>query len=50
MEQARYWSLLDEIEDDAPIIEQAAQRVRAHASAGCLICSFEEAESVWEDE
>jgi hypothetical protein len=49
MEQARDWSLLDEFED-APITEQAAQRVRAHASAGCLICAFEEAESEWDDE
>ncbi len=44
MEQARQWSLLDEFEADAPISEEAAQRVRAHASAGCLICAFEEAE------
>ena len=50
MEQARDWTLLDEIEDDAPISEQAAQRVRAHASAGCFICAFEEAEGAGDDE
>ena len=50
MEQARDWSLLDETEDDAPITEQAAQRVRANAPAGCLICAFEEAGGEWEDE
>jgi hypothetical protein len=50
MEPAREWSLLDEIEEDAPITEDAAQRVRAHASAGCLICAFEAAESEWDDE
>ena len=46
MEQASDWSLLDEIEEDASITEQAAQRVRDHASAGCLICVLEE----WDDE
>jgi hypothetical protein len=50
MEQARQWSLLDEFEEDAPITEEAAQRVRTHASAGCLICAFEEAEGEWDDE
>jgi hypothetical protein len=46
MEQASDWTLLDEIEDDEPITEQAAQRVREHALAGCLICALEE----WDDE
>jgi hypothetical protein len=50
MEQARDWTILDEIEDDSPITEQAAQRVRANASAGCLICAIEEAEGDWDDE
>ena len=40
------WSLIDEIEEDAPISEQAALRVRNCAPAGCLICAIEE----WEDE
>ena len=46
MEQAIDWSLIDEIEDDAPITEQAAQAVRDHASTGCLICLID----AWEDE
>ena len=50
MEQARESSLPDEFEEDAPIGEDAARRVRAHAPAGCLICAFEEAESEWDDE
>ena len=50
MEQARDWTLLDESEDDAPVTEQAAERVREHASAGCLICAVDEAESEWDDE
>ena len=50
MEQARQWSLSDEFEEDAPISQEAAQRVRAHAPAGCLFCVFEEAEGEWDDE
>lgn len=44
MEQG--WSLLDEIEEDSPITEQTALRVRDSAPAGCLICVLEE----WDDE
>jgi hypothetical protein len=50
MEQAMDWSLLDEIDDDSPITEQAAQRVRAHAEEGCLICAIEEGDDQWDDE
>ena len=50
MEQALGWSLIDEIEDDAPITEDAAQRVRDHAAEGCFICAIEEGESEWDDE
>jgi hypothetical protein len=50
MEQARDWTILDEIEDDAPITEQAAQSVRANAPAGCLICVIEEGDGEWDDE
>jgi hypothetical protein len=50
MEQARDWTIFDEIEDDGPITEQAAQRVRANAPAGCLICALEEGEAEWDDE
>jgi hypothetical protein len=46
MEQARNWELLDEMEDDSPITEEAAQRVRDHAAEGCLICVLEN----WDDE
>ena len=46
MEQARDWTLLDEIEGDGPVTEQAAQRVRANAPADCLICALED----WDDE
>jgi hypothetical protein len=42
MEQAEVWTLLDEIEDDGPISALSAQRVRANAPAGCLICALEE--------
>ena len=48
MEQATSWSLLDELEDDAPITQQAAQKVRDHAPPGCLICVLEDEE--WDDE
>lgn len=41
--------MLDEIADDGPITEQAAQSVRAHAPAGCLICAIE-GEDGWDDE
>ena len=44
------WTLLDELEDDSPITEQAAQNVRAHAAEGCLICAIEEEEDQWGDE
>lgn len=50
MEQAVDWSLLDEIEDDSPISEARAQKVRDHAPAGCLVCVLEETESEWDDE
>ena len=40
------WSLIDQIEDEAPISEQAALRVREAAAPGCLICAIEE----WDDE
>ena len=50
MEQAHDWSLIDEIEDDAPITDDAAQRVRAHAADGCFVCAIEEDESQWDDE
>lgn len=50
MEQLRDWTLLDEIEDDGPITEQAAQRVRDHAPAGCLMCAIEEGDDQWDDE
>ena len=40
------WLLFDEIDDDAPITEQAARKVRDSAAAGCLICAIEE----WDDE
>ena len=40
------WSLIDEIEEDAPITEQAAQKVRRCAPAGCLLCLLDE----WDDE
>ena len=40
------WSLIDEIEEDAPIGEQAALHVRKGATAGCLMCAIEE----WDDE
>lgn len=50
MERPRDWTLLDEIEDDEPITEQAAQRVRDHAPAGCLMCAIEEGDDPWDDE
>ena len=50
MEQAPDWTLLDEFDDDGPITEPAAQRVRTHASAGCLICVMDEAGDEWDDE
>ena len=50
MEQAPTWGPLDEIEDDGPIAEQAAQTVRANAPVGCLICALEEEEDEWDDE
>jgi len=40
------WSLLDDIEDDGPVSEAAALRIRDSAAPGCLICAFDE----WEDE
>ena len=40
------WSRIDEIEDDAPVTEAAARRVRNCAPTGCLICAIEE----WDDE
>jgi hypothetical protein len=40
------WSLLDEIDEDGPISEQTAIRVKNSAAAGCLICAIEE----WDDE
>ena len=40
------WSLIDEIEEDAPITERTAHKVRDSADAGCLICAIEE----WDDE
>jgi len=46
MEQARDWSLLDEIDDDGPITRAAEQRVRDHSAPGCLMCVLEE----WDDE
>ena len=50
MEQAQDWSLIDEIDDDGPITEPAAQRIRAKARAGCLICAIEESDAEWDDE
>ena len=46
MEQELDWTWLDEIDDDASITEQASQKVRDHAPAGCLMCVLEE----WDDE
>ena len=43
------WSLIDEIEDDAPISELAAQNVRHCAPAGCLIRALDALEE-WDDE
>jgi hypothetical protein len=40
------WSLIDEIEDDAPISEHAALLIRESAASGCLICTLDS----WEDE
>jgi hypothetical protein len=41
------WTLFDEIDDDdAPITEPVAHKVRDSAAAGCLICAIEE----WDDE
>ena len=48
MEQDR--SLIDEIEDGAPIGEEAAQNVRHCAPAGCLTCALEEWDDEWEGE
>ncbi len=50
MEQGRDWGLIDEIEDDGPISERAAQRVRAHAASGCLVCAIEKGDEEWDDE
>jgi hypothetical protein len=50
MEQVSGWTWLDEIEDDGPITEEAAQRVRDNAPAGCLICALEEGGGEWDDE
>jgi hypothetical protein len=51
MEQAsRYWDLLDDIEDDAPITEQVAQRIRENAPSGCLICEIEKEDAQWDDD
>ena len=39
------WLLLDE-DGDGPISRDAAERVRQHAGAGCLMCALDE----WDDE
>ena len=39
------WALLDE-DDDGPVSQEAAERVRDHAATGCLMCALEE----WDDE
>ena len=36
------WSLIDEIEEDAPISEEVGLRVGNCAPAGCLICAIED--------
>ena len=40
------WTLFDEDDEDGPVSQEAAERVRQHSSAGCLMCELDE----WDDE